>query len=59
VNANGLEILLRVKQGMAFHFWAITFFDSPKLLIFLGGKIGSYFLPLHFSSLQMLKLEPN
>jgi len=34
VNANLLEILLRVQQGMTFHFWAITFLVSAKILIF-------------------------
>jgi len=39
VNANRLGILLRVRQGITFHFETIPFFVSPKILIFIGMKI--------------------
>jgi len=38
LNANRLEILLQVQQGMAFHIWTVTFVVSAKILHFLGVK---------------------
>jgi len=34
-DANQLEILLRVQQGMTFHFETITFIVTPKIIFFV------------------------
>jgi len=49
------RILLRIQQGMAFHFWAITFFVSPKILIFFGWKNRILFSSLAFFIITNVK----